>query len=105
MEQSSLKTNWKVAEVMCNQSYNEDRQRIELEGKKINQVSPCGKRIREKEQLHRDPSWEVSSLSHILATPTLGSNARKMSLLGWLEGWWAAPEGQKKARTLLMRHA
>ena len=77
---------------------------LSRKGRKSTRSAPPGRRIGGKEQLHRDPSWEVSSLNHILATPTLGSNARKTSPLGWLEGWWAAPEGQRKARTLLMRH-
>ena len=46
-----------------------------------------GKRIREKEQLHRDPSWGVSSWSYILGTPVLGSSTKKTSLLaGWRAG-------------------
>ena len=35
-----------------------------------------------------DPPWGVSGLSHILGASALGSDTRKMSPLGRLEGWW-----------------
>lgn len=34
------------------------------------------------------PPWGVSSLNHILGSPVLGSNTRKMSLLSWFENQW-----------------
>ena len=36
----------------------------------------------------RDTPWGVNSVSYILAVPGLGSDTRKMSPLGWLEGRW-----------------
>ena len=32
--------------------------------------------------------WGVSSSSHILGPPALGSDTGEMSPLGWLEGQW-----------------
>ena len=43
----------------------------------------------------RDRHWGVSSWSHILGTPALGSDTRKMGSLGWLEDLWSQQAHEK----------
>lgn len=60
-------------------------------GKRNYQVGTCapGRDSEDKEEYKGgDPPWGVSILSHILGIPVLGSDIRKMSPLGWLEGHW-----------------
>lgn len=36
----------------------------------------------------QDPPWGTRGLSHILGSPALGHNTRKMSPLSWCESQW-----------------
>ena len=44
-----------------------------------------------------DPPWARGS-SHILGTPSLASNTRKVSPLSWFENQWGLQEGCRKPK-------
>ena len=51
----------------------------------------------------RDPPWEARGSRHILRIPSLTSNTRKVTPLGWFEIQWGLQEGCKKPKLCLWR--
>ena len=49
----------------------------------------------------RDPLWGARGSSCILGTPSLTSNTRKVTPLGWLEIQWGLQEGSRKPKLRL----
>ena len=93
VEQFSLKTIWRLAERLFYNQGCKERYTRGMIGK-------------EEKQSHRDPHpsrghrrgggynglgdtlWGARGSSHLLGTPALGSDTRKMSPLSWFENWW-----------------
>ena len=50
-----------------------------------------------------DPPWGMKGSNHMLGTPALRSNTRKMSFLGWFESQWDLQKDCKK-QTLLIKY-
>lgn len=91
MEQSSLRTNCKLAEgLKYNQGYKKTTHRIGKEMKRTNQVgtSASERRLSEKDDMGEGLPWGISSLSPLLGSPALGLYTGKTSPFSWLEDFW-----------------
>ena len=87
IKQFSVKTNWRFEkDSHTTKAKKKDPHRIRYEGKKRDKAGTCTPRRRHKEEIH--PPWGVSSVSHMLGTPALGSDSRQMSPFGWFEDQW-----------------
>ena len=108
MEQFSLKTNWRLAErVFYNQGCKKYPHGIGIKGKEAIKSRPVPLRWNSEEEgdyTGRDPPWGVSGLSHILGSPVLESNTRKIKF-PWLVGGLVRLIGRLwEAWTLPMRN-
>ena len=94
VEQLLLKTTWRLVErLVYNQTEKKDLHRIRQKGRKNNQVRTWEGTLRGDLEEEGDCTgkylpWGVRGFSHILDTPDLGCDTRKMSPPGWFENQW-----------------